>query len=205
MTAQRTPLTPGEKKVFEFIKSFFHAHDYAPSYKEIQKHFQWSSIFAVQRYIKQLQKKEYLSVPKSNEKRAIQIIEELASPQEEVPLLGAVSAGQPIEFFNYDEFLPVPMGFLKSLKNIFALTVKGDSMIDEGICDGDQVLIKKQETAKNGDIVVATVEEEATLKRFYLKGSQVELRPSNSQMESFFFPADKVKIKGLLQGLLRKY
>jgi repressor LexA len=126
-----------------------------------------------------------------------------------IPLLGRVAAGKPIDAINHNEFLDVPSSLIKSPKNSFALQVVGNSMVDDGILDGDLILIHEQPTANNGDTVVAVVNEEATLKRFFNPTTQsagcVELRPANSQMKSFWLKPNEVTIKGKLVGLIRKF
>lgn len=130
-----------------------------------------------------------------------------------IPLLGKVAAGRPIEALSHDEFVEAPRHMIKDSQNSFALKVQGNSMIEDGILNGDIILIHSQKSAKNGDIVVATVDNEATVKRIYL-GSRpgfdrsekwVELRPSNSEMESMWYNPDQVEMRGIVTGLLRSY
>ena len=137
-----------------------------------------------------------------------------AKPSESIslPLLGKVAAGVPLEAYEYDESVCVPKSLVRDHKNNFALKVEGSSMIEEGILGGDIVLIQQQSSAKNGDIVVAAIESEATLKRFFLhqhpknKGAKiVELRPANSSMKSIWCEPNEVEIKGVLVGLMRKF
>jgi repressor LexA len=126
-----------------------------------------------------------------------------------LPLLGKVAAGQPLESLNHDEFIKIPAEMVRHGSSTFALKVQGDSMINEGIFNGDTVLVQQQSHAKNGDIVVASVDNEATIKRFYLhtepNRAKVELRPANDQLESMWFSPEQIQIQGILVGLLRKF
>ena len=232
------PLTEKEKKVLEFIESFFAHKGFSPSFTEIKDHFGFASYNSVQRYIKQLQVKNYLSVPGGNSKRAISLIHPSNALQRSVLsqnnitqkpfvnpasqdtpaafaaeslsllLLGSVAAGVPIEKFNHDEFVEVPRSFVRNSQRSFALRVEGQSMIEDGIFDQDIIVVQKQENASNGEIVVANVDNESTVKRFYLhkeKKFPVELRPANSRMDSFWYQPEQVRIEGIVVGLLRTY
>lgn len=233
------PLTFKEKSVLEFIETFIRNAGVSPSYQEVRDHFGFASFNSVQNYLKQLTTKGYIAM-NPHQKRALQIlqspsslqknIEELhhsstatgsSSPQllqarEEVlslPLLGKVAAGRPIESMTHDEFVEVPPSYVKSPQKSYALKVQGQSMIEDGIFDGDIILVQDSSTAKNGDIVVAMVEGEATVKRFFSgprPGSQssdkwIELRPANATMESFWYQPEQVEIKGLVTSLLRHF
>lgn len=130
-----------------------------------------------------------------------------------IPFLGRVAAGSPIERLHENEFIDVPATFIKAPGDYFALKVEGDSMIDEGIFDGDFLVVLSQKNAKDGDLVVASVEEESTVKRFYMKknpeisttNKAVELRPANPRLKSMWYAPQQVEIKGLVKALLRKY
>lgn len=231
------PLTAKEKSVLEFLEERMAASGVAPSYQEIRDHFGFASFNSVQNYLKQLTLKGYIFTA-SNQKRAIQILRSsstvqesvlkikssqetprellLQTPREEVlslPLLGRVAAGCPIEELEHDEFIDVPPSLVRNSGKTFALKVKGNSMIEDGILDGDVILVQKQNNASNGEIVVASVsasEEEqasgeATVKRIYVKNSKVELRPANSTMTSMWFDPQQVRIQGVVVGLLRRF
>lgn len=224
------PLTAKEKAVLEFIEGFLlKSSGISPSYQEIRDHFGFASFNSVQNYLKQLTRKGYIKNP-ANSKRALQVVHTtntstgsprtslLQSKNEEIlslPLLGKVAAGTPIESLKHDEFLSVPGHLLRPshAHKTFALKVQGQSMIDEGIMDGDTILVQQQSSAANGDLVVAIVDNEATVKRFYLRtpprGSHdelmVELRPSNTTMTSMWFSPYEVEIQGVVVGLMRKF
>lgn len=216
------PLTAKEKAFLEFVESFQQSSGISPSYQEIRDHFGFASFNSVQNYLKQLTRKGYVK-NHANQKRAIQIVTSTGpSPQsllqstEEVlslPLLGKVAAGSPIESLKHDEYVPVPNHMVRNPNKTFALRVQGDSMINEGILDGDTILVQQQNNASNGDLVVATIENEATVKRFFLRtpprGSHdelmVELRPANEKLQSMWYSPLEVNIQGILVGLLRKF
>lgn len=130
-----------------------------------------------------------------------------------IPFLGRVAAGQPIERVSENEFIEIPKNLVKSPRDLFALKVEGDSMIEEGIFDGDTLVIQSQKTAHDGDLVVASVDLEATVKRFFHKinpeqpnmGKQIELRPANSKLRSMWYQPKSVEIRGLVKALLRSY
>ncbi|MDB2426208.1 transcriptional repressor LexA [bacterium] len=211
------PLTPKEKLILDYIEGFILEEGLSPTFTEIKDHFNFASYNSVQRYLKQLHKKKYLFIPGGNQKRAIQVLKpsnslkknlnNLTSTDEEnrIPLLGKVAAGLPLESHKHDEYIEVPISLVKSKNQCYALEVSGDSMIEEGIFDGDTIIINAQNVAENGEIVVAEVDNETTLKRIYKKKDQIELRPANSTMESFFYPASQVSIKGKLISLVRSY
>jgi repressor LexA len=222
------PLTEKEKAVLEFVEQSLVERGISPSYQEIRDHFGFASFNSVQNYLKQLQNKGYILIP-PHQKRAIQILKsaeaaqvqvrstreqalkalpvEKESSETSVPLLGKVAAGRPLEAMSYDEFVEVPRSMLRNPDKTFALRVVGQSMIEDGILDGDLILIQKQANASNGEIVVATVDNESTVKRFYLRGQtrQIELRPANSEMKPMFFSPEQVEIKGVVVGLIRKF
>ncbi|MEK6554853.1 MAG: transcriptional repressor LexA [Bdellovibrionota bacterium] len=235
------PLNENEKKILEFIEGFFEQKGIAPSFSEIKNHFGFASYNSVQRYLKQLQTKKYLHLPGGNQKRAIVLLRSSAraqntlgqvlafnksavSPQGRasfadgprkgllsLPLLGKVAAGLPLEEIHDDEFVDVPPSLVRDENKSFTLQVKGNSMIEDGIFDGDIIVVQEQPLAHNGEIVVAIINNEATVKRFYfhqtpkLASPQVELRPANPDMESMYFSPEKVQIRGIVVGLMRKF
>ncbi len=292
------PLTAKEKKVLEFIESFIGERGIVPSYQEIKEFFGFASFNSVQRYLKQLQKKQYIYIPPGNQKRAITVLQssqtiqnlmaqeaptsgvmginnhnpsttqnpflpnfnkgplpesqesrhsthslmhessttgshslghQVKGPEEEaspnsppvaeslfLPLLGRVAAGHPIEALDHDEFVSAPPHLIRNASKTFALKVEGESMIEDGILDGDIIFVQEQSTANNGETVVATVDGEATVKRFYfhkpspfsqhkekLKHPMIELRPANFNMQSLWFEPHDVHIRGVVVGLIR--
>ena len=128
-----------------------------------------------------------------------------------IPFLGRVAAGSPIERVTDHEFIEIPLGLVKNSKDLFALKVEGDSMIDEGIFDGDTLVVQSQKVARDGDLVVASIDQEATVKRFFINAKNrgdenvVELRPANKRLTSMWYHPSQVEIKGLVKALLRSY
>lgn len=232
------PLTPKEKAVLEFIEEQILSLGISPSYQEIKEHFNLASFNSVQNYLKQLTNKGYIENP-SGMKRAIQVLHsansvqnqlaskfvstETGSPRSQLlqardevlslPLLGKVAAGQPIENIKHDEFIDVPPSMVKNPKKSFALKVQGSSMIEEGIFEDDIILVESQNSAGSGEIIVATVDNEATVKRIYFRSQpgsssqkkMVELRPANSEMSSMWYEPEDVAIRGRVVGLIRKF
>jgi repressor LexA len=225
-TAPLPSLTEKEKNVLSYIVDSTAKHGISPSYQEIRDHFGFASFNSVQNYIKQLAQKGYVAIA-LNQKRAIQVLHAANSVQKMVkkiqssslgnpellslPLLGKVAAGRPLEAFTHDEFVEVPPSLVKNASKTFALKVSGDSMIEDGIHDGDVILVQKQSNATNGSIVVASIENESTVKRYFLrphptqKIKMIELRPANSTLTSMWYPPELVDIKGILVGLIRKF
>ena len=140
------------------------------------------------------------------DKKSYEQKDALKSNSENIPLLGKIAAGTPIEAIsNYDKFIEVPSSFISS-NECFALNVEGDSMIDEGIYDGDTIIINKQTDIRNGDIIVALIDkEEATLKKFRKKGDSIALEPANKNYKTQIYGPDRITIQGKMSALLRKY
>ncbi|GJQ59303.1 MAG: transcriptional repressor LexA [Candidatus Scalindua sp. AMX11] len=195
-------LTPRQKDIFIYIERYIKKNKAAPTYDEIRKRFGFSSFNAVFKHIKQLEEKGAITV-QPNRARAITIVEEGTSTVN-IKLLGTIAAGQPIEAVENDETISVPQELLGRGEN-FCLKVKGDSMVGDGIFDGDIVIINKRAVADNGEMVAALIDSEATLKRFYKREEGVELRPSNPLMEPIIVKFGEVTILGVVVGLLRKY
>jgi repressor LexA len=158
---------------------------------------------AVFKHLKQIEERGYLKIPWKNRKRSLELLP-LKTGAAAIPFLGVVAAGTPIEAVEVPESIEVPESFLGG-GNTFALKVRGDSMIEEGIREGDILIINKQSHAENGQTVVALVHGEATVKKFYPLGAEVELRPANARMEPIRVAATEVEIVGAVVGLLRHY
>jgi len=196
-------MTPKQRRVYQFIRDYMTTYHLSPSYDEIRNHFGLKSYNSVQKYLRQLEAKGMIRTPWSNMKRAIELVEKPGSCLS-IPLLGTVAAGSPIEPIEVREEVEVPEGFV-GREDHFVLRVKGESMIDEGINHGDLVVVKKQSVAENGQTVVAVVDGEVTMKRFFRRDDRVELRPANENLESIFAVADRVKIEGVIVALMRRY
>lgn len=196
-------LTPAQDRVYRFVKDYMDRHGYAPSYEEIRSSVGFQSLNAVFKHLKQIEERGFLKIPWKNRKRAMELVP-VRSGSEAIPFLGVVAAGTPIEAVEIPESIEVPDTFLGNGTN-FALRVKGDSMIDDGIRDGDILIITRQPRAENGQTVVALVNGESTVKNFYSHGKEIELRPANETMKPIRAAADEVELVGVVVGLLRNY
>lgn len=188
-------------KVMDYIRKFTEENGYTPSVREIGKECGIKSTATVHSYIEKLQTKGYLNKT-DNKKRAVTIGK---SSGVNIPLVGTVTAGQPIfAYENYEDYYTFPAGEFKG-EDLFMLRVQGSSMIDAGICNGDKIVVRKQEVAENGEIVVALIDEGATVKRFYAKNEQIILHPENETLSDMIFEPEQVKILGKVVGLMRNY
>jgi repressor LexA len=204
-------ITKRQRQIYDYISEFVQKHGYSPSFEEIGKGMRLSSLATVHKHVTNLEKKGLLTrdynrsrsidllPPKGRLKQAMSVNTGLV-----LPLMGRIAAGQPIEAVENPETISLA-DFVRS-KEVFVLEVRGDSMQDEAILDGDYVLVEKARTAHNGDIVVALVDQsDATLKRFYREGDSIRLQPSNVTMKPIIVPAASVDVQGRVIGVLRKY
>ena len=189
-------------KVMDFIRKFSEENGYTPSVREIGKECGIKSTATVHSYIEKLQTKGYLN-KQDNKKRAVTIGK---GSGVNIPLLGVVTAGQPIfAYENYEDYYTFPVGEFKG-DELFMLRVQGSSMIDAGIMDGDKIIVRRQQTAENGEIVVALVgDESATVKRFYKKDGKIVLHPENEALADMIFEPEEVSVVGKVVGLMRNY
>jgi len=205
-------LTRRQKEVLDFIASFQVENGYSPSYEEIARGLKLASIATVHKHISALDKKHYLQ-RSHNQSRSIDVAPRYLQEQRrnklevslEVPVLGAIAAGHPVE--TYEDKTTVSFADFVGQKDTYALRVRGDSMIEDHICEGDMILVEQTAEAREGDIVVALVGgTETTLKRYYREpGNIVRLQPANSSMSPIRVPAQNVQIQGRLLAVLRKY
>jgi repressor LexA len=204
------PLTKRQKQVLDFIAHFQDENGYCPSYEEIAHGLDLASLATVHKHISSLEAKSYLKRG-FNQSRSLELApkylqeQRRSRPLTEVPLLGRIAAGAPVESVAQRETLN--FAEFTSNANTFALEVRGNSMIDDHICDGDLILLERVAQARDGDIVVALVAgSETTLKRFYrAPGDQIRLQPANSTLKPIIVPARDVQIQGRLLAVLRKY
>jgi len=198
-------LTKKQKLVYDFICSYRDEHGYSPTQMEIKEYFQFKSLGSVQDYIRYLKNSGHL-INDLNSVRGLQpvIKEDSSIHLNTIPLLGKVAAGKPIEAIEGADSIDVPIHMLKS-GNHFALTISGESMIEDGIFNGDIIVVKQQTNAKNGDTVVAVIDGDATVKKFFKKSQSIELHPANSTMKPIIIKNKPIEIKGILVGLLRAY
>ena len=199
-------LTRRQREIYDFICSFVDEHGYSPSLEEIGGHFGLSSVATVHKHVQHLVEKGMLRKA-WNRSRSVEPVE--ARPAASVvslPLLGVVAAGAPIEAIEVPETIDVPRQLVPRRGDCFVLRVRGDSMIEDQICDGDFVVVESRPEARNGETVVALVDgDEATLKRFYRHGRRVRLQPANSSMKPIEVAASQVQVRGVVRGLLRQY
>lgn len=197
-------LTPKQAAILSVIKKSIRQKGYPPSVREIGQAVGLSSSSTVHGYLKKLEDKGYLRRD-ATKPRAIEVLDSLDGEKVEfvnVPILGRVAAGIPLlAVENREDIFPLPAHFTGS-GEFFMLTVRGDSMVDAGILTGDMVVVRRQNDASNGDIVVALLEEEATVKRFFKESGRVRLQPENSLMEPIY--TTDLQVLGKVVGLVRK-
>ena len=200
-------LTRIQKEIFDYVEGFIKTKGYAPSMEEIARHFRYHSLATVHKHLTHLQQKKLIR-RKRNASRSIELIRVVSEQQGwEVPLLGYVAAGRPIEAITINEVISVPPDMVAHKGKTYVLQVRGNSMIEEQIRDGDYVIVEDRKTAENGEMIIALIdEEETTLKKFYKERSgMIRLEPANPEMRALTYPAERVKIQGIIIGILRKY
>jgi repressor LexA len=202
------PRTQRQKEVLDYITRFLAKHGYEPSYAQIARNFGVSSKATIAKHISALEKRGLIKREHELGRftLAVKVEDAPANAICEIALLGRIAAGAPIDAVRDVETISVPRFLLGRVRpeRVYALRVKGDSMIDEHICDGDIALIENRTEAREGEIVVALIDRaRATLKRMFRFGDEVELRPSNSQLEPIRVHASRVEIQGIFRGLLR--
>jgi len=226
-------LTLKQNQLLNFIILRIEKYGVSPSYEEMCEELELKSKSGINRIVKSLEERGYIErlenkaraiAPKKHpngqtynsdvinfkdkfiNKHSHSLIKNLNPQKDQIPLLGKIAAGTPIEAIsNYGEYLDVPSSFLTS-EDCYALYVEGDSMIDEGIFDGDTVIIDKNTNINNGDIIVALIDnEEATLKKFRKKGDSIALEPANKNYKTQIYGPDRIVIQGKMSGLIRSY
>ena len=227
--ARGSGLTPKQKELLDFIQGYSNENGYAPSQQEIASHFQFKSLGTVQNYLVRLERQGVLH-KSLNARRGMQVLPSPSLPREQtgsersgtvpLPLVGRVAAGRPIEAILSHQSVDVPASLLTRQGEHFALQVSGDSMINDGILNGDTVVIRKQSEARNGQTVVALVNNEATIKRYYRRhttddraSAKIELHPANPAYEPLIIESmvdpdsgstPDFQIAGILVGLIRR-
>ena len=202
------PRTQRQREILEYITRFIERHGYEPSYAQIARHFGVSSKATIAKHIEALERRGLISRHRTDGAFGLTVQREEVDLESvcEVPLLGRIAAGAPIDATEERETVGIPRFMLGRVRpsRVYALKVSGDSMIDEHICDGDIALIENRTEARDGEIVVALVEgARATLKRLYRMGTEVELRPANARHAPIRLHASKVTVQGIFRGLLR--
>ncbi len=199
-------LTRRQKEIWDYLEDYIAAHGYAPTLEEIGAHFGLSSLATVHKHLSNLESKGLIA-RKWNLSRAIEITPPQKTAQAvELPLLGRVAAGAPIEAIETQDTLTIPENFVRRPHNAFALRVQGESMVGEGILNGDYVVVEKRPAADNGETVVAVMNGEATVKKFYReRGGKVRLQPANPHLQPIVVREKDVEIRGVVVAVLRKY
>ncbi len=196
-------LTDKQQAFLAYVSGYIEEWGAAPTYDEIRAYFGFSSYNTVTSYLKILERKGYIRLPREkSRKRAITVLKPVETRRFECPLLGKVAAGKPVEAVEDVRTVEVPPAMTGGGEH-FVLRVEGDSMIEDGILDGDYIVVRKQEVAENGETVVALVNNEATVKRYYRREGHVELRPAHKGMKSIIVRDGALHIKGKVVGVLR--
>jgi repressor LexA len=198
-------LTKRQKQLYDYLDDYIARHGYAPTLEEIGAHFRLSSLATVHKHLSNLETKGLIK-RKWNFSRAIEVISRKRKASAvELPLLGSVAAGRPIEALETGDTFTVPEEFVRR-QNTFVLRVKGNSMIEDGIWDGDYVVVEERPSAENGETVVALVNGEATVKKFYRdKGGKIRLMPANESMVPIIAKEKDVEVRGVVVAVMRKY
>lgn len=197
-------LTKRQKELYDYLGAFIAERGYAPTLEEIGEHFELSSLATVHKHLANLEDKGLIR-RRWNFSRAIELTQDTKPTAVALPLLGTVAAGKPIEALEGDETFAVPEEFIRRAET-FVLRVKGSSMIEDGIWDGDYVVVESRPTAENGETVVALVNGDATVKKFYReKGGRIRLMPANEAMAPIIARDKDVEIRGIVVAVMRKY
>ena len=203
------PLTKKQKEVLDFIKEYTADRGFAPSYREIAQNLGVSSPSTIHQHVQALCEKGVLEAGDDGCARSLEVVtedkKESSVPALMLPLAGIITAGEPIEAVEEREAMAVPSDFVVDSDNSYVLKVKGRSMIEDGIFDGDYVVIERNPSPKNGDVVVALLDNAyATLKRFYREENQIRLQPANSTMQPIIVQGD-LNIQGIVRAVIRKF
>lgn len=200
-------LTKKQKQVLDYIIEYIEENEFSPTQTEIKENFGFKSLGSVQDYIRYLKTAGHIEND-PNSVRGLRPVDPGSNSQSEnliqIPLHGKVAAGNPIEAIEGNELIDVPAHMVRKGTH-YALTISGESMIEDGILDGDVIVVKEQRSANNGETVVALIDNEATVKRYYKKPKSIELHPANSSMKPIIVKGGHFQIKGVLVGLIRAY
>ena len=201
------PLTKRQREILNYLTLYSEQNGYAPSFEEIAENFSYNSLATVHEHLSNLERKGFIK-RSYNESRAIEILpSELVPKAIELPLLGAVAAGVPIEAVAHQETIAVPDTMVQRAGQHYVLRVRGNSMIDEQIRDGDFVVINDRHSADNGEMVIAMLHgNSATVKKFYReRDGRIRLQPANETMAPLFVHENDITIQGIVVGVMRRY
>jgi repressor LexA len=199
------PLTKRQREILDYLQDFIQQHGYAPSLEEIGRRFGLSSLATVHKHLTNLQEKGFIKRA-WNRSRSVEMIPTgSAGRAVDLPLLGYVAAGAPIEAVANAETIAVPEE-LVGRRDTYVLRVRGNSMIDEQICDGDFVIVEDRKSAQNGETVVALLGgSDVTLKKLYRENGRVRLQPANPTLQPIFVDPEQLQVQGVVVGVMRKY
>jgi len=201
------PLTKRQREILNYLTVYTEQNGFAPSFEEIAENFGYNSLATVHEHLTNLERKGYIK-RSYNESRAIEILPSEASPRAvELPLLGSVAAGLPIEALESNETFCVPDNMIGRGGNHYVLRVRGNSMVDEQIKDGDFVVVNQRERADNGEMVIALIDgTSATVKKFYReRDGRIRLQPANETMQPMYVHENDISIQGIVVGVMRRY
>jgi repressor LexA len=201
------PLTKRQREILNYLTTYTEQNGYAPSFEEIAERFSYNSLATVHEHLTNLERKGYIKRT-YNESRAIEILPSDAAPRAiELPLLGSVAAGHPIEALEQNETLTVPDALVNRTGSHYVLRVRGDSMIDEQIRDGDFVVVNERRRADNGEMVIALINgNSATVKKYFReRDGRIRLQPANETMRPMYLHENDIAIQGIVVGVLRRY
>lgn len=201
-------LTKKQNEVLGFIQEFIHAHRYSPSYREIMQRFSFSSLGSVYKHVYALKRKGFLTAEKQRS-RSMMLSEALAKSKNngtELPFIGYIRAGFPIETFSKAQTIAVPDFFIHVPEQTYVLKAKGDSLSEELICDGDYIVVEARQVAAQGETVIALINHHDTIiKKYYSEGQYVRLAGLHPQHQPIVLRDEDVLIQGAVVGLLRQY
>ena len=199
-------LTKRQKQMVDYLENYIEEHGYAPTLAEVGQYFGLSSLATVHKHLRNLENKGFIRRT-HNHSRALEIAGKSngSAAARELPLLGQVAAGAPIDAIEGNDTISVPEQFVRR-DNTFCLRVKGESMVDEGIRDGDYIIVEGRDAANQGETVVALIGDEATVKKYYREtDGRIRLQPANPSMAPIYLPEDGLQIRGVVVGLMRHY
>jgi repressor LexA len=201
------PLTKRQREILTYLTTYSEQNGFAPSFEEIAEYFRYNSLATVHEHLTNLERKGYIK-RSYNESRAIEILPSDTSPRAvELPLLGSVAAGMPIEALEANETFTVPDAMVGRGGNHYVLRVRGNSMVDEQIRDGDFVVVNERQRADNGEMVIAMLNgNSATGKKYYReRDGRIRLQPANETMQPIYVHENDISIQGIVVGVLRRY
>ncbi len=199
------PVTRRQKQILDFLTGYRDQHGYSPSIEEIRDHLGLSAVSTVHRHLENMVAEGLITREKHRTRSAAPRPDGEGAVSVEVPLLGMVAAGSPIEAYPVPETVSLPEDLVRGGES-YALRVRGDSMIEDGILEGDTIIVERRDTARDGEVVVALVGgSEVTVKRWFREGRLIRLQPANAAMEPILVDESEVRVQGVVVGLMRKF